>query len=83
MQVRQLLYKAVIKLQTRPLPSRNNFPRVLGAAVDAPTRKIGDLFTGIVISQIKEGHTPYCLLAFHLSGNKSSVKCNKKEEMQD
>lgn len=73
----------MINLQNCPLPSRNNIPRVPGAAVDASTRKIGDLFTEIVISQIKEGHTFYCLLAFHLSDNKSSVKCNKKEEMQD
>lgn len=61
----------------------NNLPPVLRAAVEASTRKIGDLFTEIVISQTKERHTPYCLLAFHLSDNKSSVKCNKKEETQD
>jgi len=62
-QARRLFYRTVIKLQSCPLPSCNNFPRVL-SIVYAPTGKIGDLFAGVVISQIKEGHTPYCLLAF-------------------
>lgn len=61
-------------------------PRAL-CAVYGPTRKIkinkSAVFTGIVISQIKGARTPCCLLPFHLSDNKSSAKCNKKEEMQD
>lgn len=56
---------------------------LLGAAVGAPTRKIGDPSTRIIITQIKEGHTPSYLLAFHLSDDKSSVKRNKKEETRD
>lgn len=82
---RHLFYRTLIKLQNCPLSSQNNFPHVLGAAGDASIRKIGDLLIGIVriISQIKEGRIPYCLLAFNLSDNRSPVKCNKKEEMQD